>query len=188
MVIPLKRSRHPPAYVARSVAVGLFWAMTPTFGVQMAIVFVHWLVVRRLGRWDFNVVHAMAWTWVTNFVTLIPAYYTFYTTGQMLLGHWGDISGYQGFVELLNLNATFGVTESSWRSFGDVDVLLTYFDVIIKGWFVSMLVGCLPYAILGTWLGYKWSLRLAISHRSNVFKRRLQRARVRHLAEEARTG
>ena len=47
-VVPVKRSRHPPQYTARGVAVGLFWAMTPTVGIQMMFVLANWLVVRRV--------------------------------------------------------------------------------------------------------------------------------------------
>ena len=72
-VVPIKRSRHPPSYTARGVAVGLFWALTPTVGVQMAMVLLSWIVLRRINpRWDFNVIHAMDWTWVTNFATVLP--------------------------------------------------------------------------------------------------------------------
>ncbi len=38
LVTPLQRSRHPPGYVARGVSAGLFWAMTPTVGIQMILV------------------------------------------------------------------------------------------------------------------------------------------------------
>ena len=69
LVTPLQRSRHPPGYVARGVSAGLFWAMTPTIGIQMPMVLVHWLMVRKIPQWDFNLIHAWAWTWVTNFVT-----------------------------------------------------------------------------------------------------------------------
>ena len=100
-VVPIKRSRHPPQYTARGVAVGLFWAMTPTVGIQMMFVLANWLLIRRFApRWDFNVIHAMAWTWVTNFATVLPSYYMFYVTGQLVLGRWDDLTGYEGFIKL----------------------------------------------------------------------------------------
>ncbi len=74
LVTPLQRSRHPPDYVARGVSAGLFWAMTPTIGIQMPMVLLHWLMVRKIGRWDFNLIHAWAWTWVNNVATVLPVY------------------------------------------------------------------------------------------------------------------
>ena len=73
LVVPLRRSIHSPEHTARGVMVGMVWAMTPTVGLQMPLVFVTWLVARRLFRWDFSVVIGMVWTWTTNLVTLVPA-------------------------------------------------------------------------------------------------------------------
>ena len=39
LVIPLKRSQESVDYIARGVAVGLAWAMTPLVGIQMTTVF-----------------------------------------------------------------------------------------------------------------------------------------------------
>ena len=63
LVIPMVRSRQPPENTARAVAVGLFWAFTPTFGIQMALAAVHWYIARTVFRRDFSVIVAMAWTW-----------------------------------------------------------------------------------------------------------------------------
>ena len=35
LVVPLKRSVHSPEHIARGVGIGMFWAMTPTVGIQM---------------------------------------------------------------------------------------------------------------------------------------------------------
>ena len=100
IIIPLKRSRHPPEHTARGVMVGLVWGFTPTVGIQMPLVFVTWLVARRLFKWDFSVIIGMAWTWITNVVTMGPMYYAFYLTGQVLLGRGGEATGYSAFREL----------------------------------------------------------------------------------------
>jgi len=184
LVVPLKRSRHPPGYVARSVSVGLFWAMTPTVGIQMAMVLVHWLAVRKLGRWDFNVIHAWAWTVVTNVVTVVPVYYAFYVTGQLLLGRWDDLTGYSGFQSLWNasIDATDygghfgGLLQQAWNYFAGVLVSAWNFIIVVmKNWGVPMLVGCIPYAVVSAWLGYSWSMRIVVSHRRKVLDRRLHR-------------
>ncbi|MEE2971187.1 MAG: DUF2062 domain-containing protein [Pseudomonadota bacterium] len=185
-VVPLKRSRHSPGYIARSVSAGLFWAMTPSIGVQMALVMVHWGLVKKFWpQWDFSVIQAMAWTWVTNFLTMIPVYYLFYVTGQLFLGRFDDLTGYQGFVDLWN--ASFGdegempiVVEGVTRSVtegvtGWWDKLWQHSKVIFVGWGLPMLVGCGPYAVVSAWLGHRWALKLVTGHRRNVTRRRLAR-------------
>lgn len=170
-VIPVKRSRHPPQYTARGVAVGLFWAMTPTVGIQMMFVLAHWLAVQRFARrWDFNVIHAMAWTWVTNFATVLPSYYLFYVTGQILLGRWDDLTGYEGFVKLWDAG-TEGETTTDYLP-GAASTPGIYFDVIVAGWGLAMLVGCPPYAVAAAWIGYVWSLKLVRARRRLIGRKR----------------
>ncbi len=176
-MVPLKRTRHPPEYVARSVSVGLFWAMTPSVGVQMACVLVHWLVARRVPRWDFNMVHAMAWTWVTNMFTVLPVYYVFYVTGQVLLGRFDDLTGYHGFLRLWS--ASFAATDVAASGFVDTPASFwVYVDVIFAGWGLAMLVGCIPYAVVAAWLGYRWSLNLVVRHRAARSRRRHRSSHV----------
>lgn len=181
-VVPLKRSRHSPDYIARSVSAGLFWAMTPTIGVQMAMVMVHWLAVKQFQpRWNFSVVQAMAWTWVTNFLTLIPVYYMFYVTGQIFLGRFDDLTGYQGFVELWDTGfgdetGMYGMYVVTQSLSGWWETLWRQTQIIFAGWGVPMLVGCGPYAVVSAWLGYRWSLKLVIGHRRGVTRRRIARA------------
>ncbi len=171
LVVPIKRSRHPPQYTARGVAVGLFWAMTPTVGIQMMFVLANWFAFRRfVPRWDFNVIHAMAWTWVTNFATVLPAYYLFYVTGQVLLGRWDDLTGYAGFLQLWDANAAGDATTDYLP--GAASSPNVYYDVIVAGWGLAMLVGCPPYAIAAGWIGYVWSLKLAVAQRRLIARRR----------------
>ena len=54
LIVPLKRSRHAPEHTARGVMIGVAWAMTPTVGVQMPLVFANWIAARKLFNWDFN--------------------------------------------------------------------------------------------------------------------------------------
>ena len=170
-VVPVKRSRHPPQYTARGVAVGLFWAMTPTVGIQMMFVLANWLLVRRLApRWDFNVIHAMAWTWVTNFATVLPSYYLFYVTGQLVLGRWDDLTGYEGFIKLWDAG-TAGDRTTEYLP-GAVSAPDVYYDVIVAGWGLAMLVGCPPYAIVAAWIGYVWSLKLVVARNRLIARKR----------------
>ncbi len=192
-VVPIKRSRHPPQYTARSVAAGLFWAMTPTVGIQMMFVLAHWLAVRRFApRWDFNLIHAMAWTWVTNFATVLPAYYAFYVTGQVVLGRWDDLTGYEGFTTLWDASTGGGGTTDYLPGAQSTPGL--FLDVVVAGWGLAMLVGCPPYAIAAGWLGYTWALKIAVARRRRMTRKRLGRgARGRPAAgrtedRDARSG
>jgi uncharacterized protein (DUF2062 family) len=158
LLIPIKRARHAPEYVARGVMVGMAWAMTPFVGIQMYLVFMTWLIARRLFRWDFSLIIGLAWTWTTNVVTVFPIYYVFYLTGQILLGHWDNIGGYASFVGLLE--QTFGPDLSLWET------LERYGVFVIKDWGLAMAIGSLPWSALGGWLGYRWGLAYARRRRA----------------------
>ncbi|MBT7029236.1 MAG: DUF2062 domain-containing protein [Rhodospirillaceae bacterium] len=153
LIIPVLRSPDAADYTARGVFVGLLVALTPTVGIQMAIVAGIWAVVRVVRpAWDFNVVVGMLWTWLTNVFTVPPIYYTFLLTGEAMLGRWGEAGGYAMFSdrlgELLETDATF--VESLW----------IYAIGIFEAWGVPMLLGSVPWSIAGAFLGYWWSLRL----------------------------
>lgn len=169
LIQPLRHSRHPPEHAARGVLVGLLVAMTPTVGVQMPIVFGIWLAVRKVyPRWDFGLVVALAWTWVTNVFTAPPLYYLYIVTGRMLLGRWDDMQGYGVFTERLveTLPQDAGLLEEAWL------YVVNLFEIFG----VPMFVGCLPWMVLGSWAGYVWSLGLLHS---------LARARARRAAKKA---
>ncbi len=168
LVEPLRRSRHPPEYTARGVFFGLLVAMTPTVGIQMAIVFGMWVIIRRARpAWDFNLVVALAWTWVTNVATAPPLYYLYIVTGRMMLGRWEDMQGYKVFAQRLaaTMPEDAGWLEAAWR------YVVNLFDIFG----VPMFVGCLPWMVLGSWAGYVWSLGLL---------RRLARARARRASRK----
>ena len=79
--------------------IGLFCACFPSPVGQMGLAFAAWVVARRLFKWDFSLIQGLAWTWTTNVFTAAPCYYTFFLTGQILLGRWDDLSGYDPFVQ-----------------------------------------------------------------------------------------
>jgi len=158
LVMPILRARHPPEYTARGVAVGLFVALSPTVGVQMVIVLAIWLMVRALRpRWDFNLVVGLAWTWLTNVFTLAPAYYLFMITGQAMMGRWDDFGSYHQFSDLLDvtLSADAHMLEKLWL----------YVFNLFDAFGLPMFLGCIPWALVGAWLGYRWSLRMVLRHR-----------------------
>jgi uncharacterized protein (DUF2062 family) len=175
LIIPVLRSPDAADYTARGVFVGLLVALTPTVGIQMAIVAGIWGMVRLVRpAWNFNLVIGMLWTWLTNVFTVPPIYYVFLLTGEAMLGRWGESGGYAMFSErlvgLLETDATF--LESLW----------VYVAGIFDAWGVPMLIGSIPWAIAGACLGYWWSLRLI--HR---FRDR-RRGRIGRMGERATRG
>lgn len=161
LVLPVLRAKHPPDYTARSVFFGLLVAMTPTVGVQMLIVLAIWFVVRFVRpAWDFNVVIAMLWTWLTNVFTLGPIYFGFLITGRFMLGGGGDVSGYDEFVDRLEqaLASDAGFIEMFW----------VYTVDLFEIWGLPMFLGSVPWAILSAVLGYWWSLRLITKRRARL--------------------
>ena len=154
LIIPILRSQHPPEFTARGVMIGLAWAMTPLVGVQMYAVFMTWLATKKLFKWDFNLPIALAWTWVSNVFTMLPIYYVFYATGKLGIGRYETFSGYDGFIKLWK--GAFAKDVSIYEA------LKTSVNVMVTEWGLAMTVGCVPWAILFAWLGYKYGLKYAI--------------------------
>jgi len=171
LIIPMFRARQPAENTARAVAVGLFWAFTPTFGIQMGLTFIHWYCSRTFLKKDFNVVVAMAWTWVTNVFTVPICYYLFFLTGQILLGRWSDLTGYESFNKFWT--TAMGGAGSDPTSLQAWD---SYFSIIIEGWGLALIVGSIPFALIGYFGGYYWTLSFVRRWRTRRAERRRMRA------------
>lgn len=165
LVVPVKRSVHPPHYTARGVMIGVFWAFTPLIGIQMYLVLLTWLVSRKRPEWEFSLLVALAWTWVTNVATLVPTYYVFYITGLLLMGQPSLSAGYDNFAE---------AWEAALEVEGWLNGIAAWAKVIWTEQGLPMFVGCLPYAIGGGFLGYKLSLAYIIRLRRIKAKRRMR--------------
>ncbi len=159
LFVPIKRSKQPPEHAARGVAVGMFWAMTPFFGIQMALVFMTWVFTRKVFKWDFAVIPGLAWTWITNVFTLLPFFYAFYLTGQLALGQIGSSSGYEVFVNAFNQ-----VKNSAGTGF--LEQLYASVYVIISDIGLPLSVGSLIWAIIWSWVAYYVTLRFVIQYRA----------------------
>ncbi len=167
LIVPLFRSPHPPEYTARGVLVGVFVALTPTIGIQMAIVGVVWIISRAVhSRFDFNLIVALAWTWVTNAITAPFVYYAYIVTGRIMLGRWDELVGYAAFADRFarSLPTDAGALETVWL----------YVVNLFESFGVPMFVGSVPWTLLGAWLAYRWSLKL-----TRVYKIRRERRRAR---------
>lgn len=166
---PMLRHGHPPEHAARGSAVGLFVAMTPTVGIQIAMVVALWAVVRWAKRdWDFNVVIAAGWTLITNVFTAPPIYFLFVQTGRLMLGRWDEVADYATFFSRLR-HAEAGDVGWVQAIWSDAVFLFDTFGL-------PMVVGCLPWAVISAWLGYRWTQKLIQVRRA----RRAHRAQRRH--------
>lgn len=150
LIIPLLRSKHAPEYTARGVAMGFAIGITPTAGIQLIACGVVWAIARKIFKWDFNVILAMAWTWNSNTFTIPPIYYICYVTGQIMLGHWSDALGYHIFAA--KFDDIFSI-DLSWDSIGEV------LRFLVTDVFLVMMLGCIPWFILSYWVFYRWTMR-----------------------------
>jgi len=181
LLIPLFRSPHPPEYTARGVFIGMLVALTPTVGIQMAIVGVLWIGLRALhSRFDFNLIVALAWTWVTNAVTAPFVYYAYIVTGRVMLGRWDELRGYATFADRFHqsLPVDAGAFHTVW----------IYIVNLFEVFGIPLFVGCVPWTILGAWLGYRWSLKLTRIYQVRRARRRQDRVERREARLRSATG
>lgn len=166
LLTPLLRARHPAEYSARSVLVGVVCGLMPIIG-QSTIVLAVWLIARRFN-WNFNVVIAALWTFISNPLTTPFMFYGFYVTGQVMMGHWNDLSGFDRFVSLSRdlVNDELGL----W------DQIKLISRLLFLDWALAMWVGFIPWGALCGWLGYRWSLKAIHAYR-HVREKRIQRRR-----------
>ena len=172
LLVPLFRGQHSAQFTARGAMVGLAVAFTPLVGVQMPIVFAVWLIVRYcFPRYDFHLVVGLAWTWVSNVVTLPPIYYVFLVTGQLILGHGADVGGFGAFSEALAASSTEANTlmESLWAGT----------KALFEAFGVPMFVGCVPWIFIMGWVGYKASYSVIVNVRARRRARAERRSAVR---------
>lgn len=173
LITPMLRARHTPEYSARSVLVGVVCGLMPILG-QSTIVLAVWLVARRFN-WGFNVVIAALWTFISNPLTTAPMFYGFYVTGQVMMGNWDDLSGFDRFKTVIKdlISDQLGI----W------DQIKILFRMLFLDWGLAMWVGFVPWAILCGWLGYRWSLKVVLAYRA-MREKRMARRRS-ELAENA---
>lgn len=110
------REPHEVHELALATAIGLFWALTPLIGIQMFLVAGTWALVRPFGV-RFYLPLAVALVWITNPITMPPAYYTFYITGLKFFQFLGsDITGvsFAAFERVLLDSTEMGVWAGLW--------------------------------------------------------------------------
>jgi uncharacterized protein (DUF2062 family) len=168
LIIPIRRSYHSPPFAARGVAVGLFWGLAPFVGLQIVLVVATWFVVRALPRLSFSLVLGIAWTWISNAFTTIPMLYVYYLSGQVMLGRWDRISGYEAFTDLVSPIVDAEISRL-------LDVL---YAVAIKEFGLSILIGSVPYMVVFAWFGYWLAMRIARRYRDRRLAKLRERAQA----------
>lgn len=161
LIKPVLHALHPPEYTARAVGVGLFVAFTPTFGIQIPIVFLVWTATKIVnGNLTFNPVLASAWTMFTNVFTIAPLYYIFVQTGRFMLGRWEHIQSYESYLPRFEHTA---YTDTGW-----IEGMWIQAVSLLAEFGVPLFFGSLPWAIGIGVVGYLWSLRFVRRHRASV--------------------
>lgn len=169
LVIPMIRSKNPPEITARGAMIGMAWAMTPLVGIQMYMVFVTWLFSKKFFKWDFSLPVGLAWTWITNVFTMPPFYYAFYVTGKIMTGEFAERTTYTKFYNLIK-----NVLNES----GLIEALKAMGNVLIKDWGFAMIIGSLPWLVIGSLGAYKWTLWY-IRRRQKTLTKRLENRQKR---------
>jgi uncharacterized protein (DUF2062 family) len=156
--IPMIRSPHSPEYTARGVMVGIFWAMLPLVGIQMVFVLATWVIGRKVFNWEFSLVNGLAWTWITNVLTLIPAYYLFYVTGLWMMGNSAALGDYDSFAA--GLRDIGGDEPGFWRN------VAAWSKMLLIGWGLPMSIGAIPWAVSSAAISYFVSLRFVRAYKA----------------------
>ncbi len=149
---------HTPAYIARGAGIGLFISFTPTVGFQIPILVGLRLLAKR--TWPFHLPLALLTTLPTNALTIPFAYYVYVVTGRLMLGRTENLRGFDFFLDRLNQSTASNLTwyEELWQS---AYVLLAEFGM-------PLFIGSLPWALLISMVGYRFTLQLAMRRKGYV--------------------
>ncbi len=162
---PILHSAEPVHEVALGVAIGTFYALTPTVGIQMALVMITWFILIWV-RLSFSPVVGVAMVWISNPLTIGPMYYLFWKTGKVMMSCLGLQSLHIDYDSFIKTGKAIFNTQGTWAK------IKAGFDFFVLKLGISMLVGSLVYAIPCAIGGY-----IFIS----FFLRRHRRRKAKHL-------
>lgn len=137
-IAPLFRAKDSPQRVALAVAIGLFVGMTPTVGVQMAMV----LMIATIPGIKFNIPIACAAVWISNPFTMIPLYYGMYWLGVVLLNKQEiDFAKFEGILQefITSIREGESLLKSFWE--GLVGIFGIGMDIAIPMWVGGIAIG-----------------------------------------------
>ncbi|WP_242348476.1 DUF2062 domain-containing protein [Mucispirillum schaedleri] len=142
LIIPIKKERHNPKYIAWGTAVGLFCGFTPIVW-QMNIVLLIWFIAR-FFKFYFSLPIGLAWTWVSNSFTNLPLFYLYYITGSFIMGQ--ETGGYNEFISFFENGLMEGIKQT----------FIFWGKPIILGSFAFMMF----FSITGYFISYRYACRL----------------------------
>ena len=148
IIKPIYRSKLSVSEISTGVAIGMFWGLTPTVGIQMFIVFVHWLLWKYIFGKNFDLLVATAMVWISNPFTIGFFYTLFLLTGNFFLSIFGIKSVN---VEQFFQNFTVLQEQSHYSTLETIYYSLQYLLVEIG---LPLVVGSLVYAIIGSIISY----------------------------------
>lgn len=163
IVKPIMESHSPIGEASLGAAIGMFWGMTPTIGIQMWLVWMTWVILKPF-RVRFDLVIGTAMVWLSNPITMGPLYYGFLITGYWFFEFMGQTVTwltYDSFTATLAA-ITNNPDAGTWDKF----VLGVKYMILELGY--PMIIGSLfwatPLALL-SFIGTEWYL-----HRSRKQK------------------
>ena len=166
-----------PHRIAFGVAIGMFIALTPTMGVQMALT----VLVATLLR--ANKVSGVPLAWITNPLTAVPVYSFNYLVGRALVGGPGlkEIEG--AMAAAMDPSLGWGGLARAW------------WDLMLRG-AAPLWVGCVLVGLVAGVLAYAAMYYLITTYRRRykerlralLAKRRLERGGAGGRRRERRPG
>lgn len=150
IIIPVFTSRAPVNQVAWGTAFGVFWGLTPTVGLQIFILFLQWLLFRYLLRINFDFKIGVILVWISNPITILPMYYIFWKTGNLLLGIFTQtrqvVQNYAEFSQQISI-----FEDTNLSTIENIRQTLYYLLIELGQ---PMIIGCLVYALPSAVLGF----------------------------------
>jgi len=150
-------------------AIGCFWGLTPTVGLQITILtltyaslyFINKISANRLKFLEFNLPIAIALTWVSNPLNAPILYFSWYAIGIFCLGSETGLS-FNDFMTmlqpLLEVNSMLGSLDQLGKYFEDFKIVLKLLGTNIL---YPLILGCLitttPIAV-GFYMFLRWFL------------------------------
>ncbi len=163
VIKPILESHSPVKEAALGSAVGMFWGLTPTVGIQMWEVWMTWILLRFLFNMKFDLVIGTALVWISNPLTMFFMYYGFLLTGYAFfdfLGSSVEHVSYSHFNE--HLLAITNNPES-----GKIDVILEAGKYLLVDLGYPMVIGSLFYAVPFAFASYFFTDRFLTKLRKN---------------------
>jgi len=139
-----------PHQIALGVAVGAFWGMTPTVGVQMMLVLAFYYLCRPF--FNFNVKASLVTVYISNPLTMLAIYWFDYEVGTLFVS--GDLTKSE-LAGVLEYNSF-----AEWWVTAKALVLRVGWPMLIGSVVVGLTSALASYPIT-RWLVVKWRARKA---------------------------